>query len=445
MKDNVLVTAGIPRLFLKFVLPSVISMVLVGIQGMVDGMFLGNYESSTAMASVNIASPYMQLILGCSFILCTGTLSYLGRTLGGRDAGKAKNVFKTAVIAIMVSSCLIMALGVGLHSTMAGFLGADEVLLAGTGRYILVLALSAPAISLMVFFGFMERLVEKPHIYLAATVCCLVCNIFLNYIFIQRLHFGVSGAALATGLSYLIGLFIVAPPFLTGKTVVNIREGHFCRKILKEIVFNGSSEGVNYLAAALILFLFNHTFMRCAGEDGVAAFTVINYIGNFTTTVMFGISDGIGSAISCNFGAGRTDRVQKTLYAAIIINFMLGIFAFVLLHLCSRHLVNSFVSGNPGVVEMAVHGAEIYSFGFLFNGYNIIQSGYHTSLGNAVISAGIAAGRGIIFIIIGIAALPSVLGVNGVWLTVPFAEIMTAACCFIIDYRKKDRNLSKLL
>lgn len=441
MKDNALVTARIPRLFLEFVLPSVVSMVLVGIQGMVDGIFLGNYESSNAMASVNIASPYMQLILGCSFILCTGTLSYLGRTLGGKDAVKAKNVFKTAVIAIIVSSCLIMTLGVGLHSTMAGFLGANEVLLAGTSRYILVLALFAPTISLMVFFGFMERLVEKPHIYLVATVFCLVCNIFLNYIFIKILHFGVSGAALATGLSYLIGLFIVAPPFLTRKTVVNIHEGHFCQRILKKIIFNGSSEGVNYLATALILFLFNQTFMRFAGEDGVAAFTIINYIGNFTTTVMFGISDGIGSIVSCNFGAGKTDRIQKTLHTAITINFMLGIFVFVLLHLCSSYLVDIFVSGNPDVIEIAVHGAEIYSLGFLFNGYNIIQSGYHTSLGNALISAIIAASRGIIFIIIGIAVLPYILELNGVWITVPFAEIMTVACCFIINYRKGKANI----
>lgn len=88
MKDNILVTAKIPRLFLTFVLSSVISMVLVGIQGMVDGIFLGNYESSNAMASVNIASPYMQLILGCCFVLCTGTLSYLGRTLGEKDIGE---------------------------------------------------------------------------------------------------------------------------------------------------------------------------------------------------------------------------------------------------------------------------------------------------------------------------------------------------------------------
>lgn len=216
--------------------------------------------------------------------------------------------------------------GVGLHSTMAGFLGANEVLFDGTSRYILVLALFAPANSLMVFFGFMERLVEKPHIYLIATVFCLVCNIFLNYLFIKILYFGVSGAALATGLSYLIGLFIVAPPFLTRKTVVNIHEGHFCQRILKKIIFNGSSEGVNYLAAALVLYLFNKTFIRFAGKDGVAAFTVI------TTTVMFGISDGIGSIISCNFVAGKTDRVQKALHMAFIINFMIGIFVFVLLH-----------------------------------------------------------------------------------------------------------------
>lgn len=221
MKDNVLVTAKIPRLFLTFVLSSVISMALVGIQSMVDGVFLGNYESSNAMASVNIASPYMQLILGCSFVLCTGTLSCLGRTLGEKDIPKAKIIFKTAAVSILLISCLLLLLGVCFHRNIARLLGANHILLDNTSRYIFVLALFAPVISFMIFCSFMERLIEKPNVYLAATFCCLIGNIIMNYLFIKILHLGVIGAAIATGFSYLLGLLIVIRPFVSKKTVVN--------------------------------------------------------------------------------------------------------------------------------------------------------------------------------------------------------------------------------
>lgn len=294
MNDNVLITGKIPYLFLAFVAPSVISMVLVGIQGMVDGIFLGNFENTNAMASVNVANPFMQLILGCSFILCTGTSSYLGRTLGERNIDKARDIFKTAAVSMIAVSFFILVLGLFSHVQIARFLGANDVLLLGANRYIMVLALFAPIISFMLLCGFMGRLIEKPHLYLIATIFGLIGNILMNAVFIIGLRLGVFGVALATGLSYTVGLLIVVWPFLTKRTIVNMFAGKFQWNLLGSVIYNGSLEGVNYLATALILFLFNRAFMGYAGEDGIAAFTVINYIGNFVTTVMFGISDGIG-------------------------------------------------------------------------------------------------------------------------------------------------------
>lgn len=220
---------------------------------------------------------------------------------------------------------------------------------------------------------------------------------------------------------------------------MNIFGGRFQGKILRSVTANGSSEGVNYLATALILFLFNQAFMSASGADGVAAFTVINYIGNFTTIVMFGISDGISSIISCNFGARKTDRVRQTMRAAVVINFLLGASVLVALIFFSAGFVELFASHNPSVMEMAVQGAQIYGTSFLFNGYNIVQSGYHTSVGNALASALIAASRGIVLIAIGVAVLPGLLGQNGIWAVLPFAELMTVFCCGLLAYyyRKK--------
>lgn len=432
MKDNILITEKIPHLFVRFVLPSVISMILVGIQGMVDGIFLGNYESSNAMASVNIANPFMQCILGTSFIICTGALSYIGRTLGEKNRKKAQDIFKTAVISIFVCSCTIMFIGFLFHDGIAWFLGANEVLSGGTSRYIMIVSLFAPIISFMLLFGFMQRLIEKPRLYLIAAICCLAGNITMNYMFIKILKLGITGVALATGLSYFIGLLVVIFPYFQKETMVNVYDGKFNWKFLWTLVCNGSSEGVNYLATALIVFLFNKELMGFAGENGIAAFTIINYIGNFTTILMFGVSDGIGSIISCNYGAEKLKRVKVTLHAAIALNFLLGVGVFLILNLFSKNLVYMFINNDSLITEMAAYGAKIYATSFLFSGYNIIQSGYHTSLGNALASALIAASRGIFFVVVGFLLLPYIWGINGVWFTLSFAEIMTIVCCLSI-------------
>lgn len=76
------------------------------------------------------------------------------------------------------------------------------------------------------------------------------------------------------------------------------------------VLYNGASEGIVSLSSALSAYLFNMAFMSIAGENGVAAFTAINYVGQFGIYVLFGISDGIGPIISYNYGNAAYDRVK---------------------------------------------------------------------------------------------------------------------------------------
>ncbi|RHT55480.1 MATE family efflux transporter [Clostridium sp. AM29-11AC] len=443
--NNTLLTERLPRLFLLFVLPAVISMVISGTQSMIDGIFLGRFAGVNAMASVNIAGPYMQIITGCTMVICIGTFSYLGRTLGeNTNPQKAKDIFRTAVVSLAACALILMAAGLFLSRPLALLLGANEVLLDETALYIRTVAVFIPAICFMMHFGFTARLLEKPHLYLIATLCCVSCNVIMDYLAVKVLGLGVVGAAAATGLSYLSGLLVVVRPFLSRKSIVNLFEGTFHWDILRSSAFNGSSEGITSISAALTMYLFNTAFMGFAGESGVAAFTVINYAGNFVVLIMFGVSDGISTLVSYNYGAKFLLRVKKTLRAALMINFCIGLLIFTVLHLFSRQMVGIFVSDNEFVTAMAVQGAALYSFCFLMNGFNILQSGYYTSMGDALASVIISASRGIVFISTGIFLLPQFLGINGVWLTPPFAELMTVLVCLIIGrVRSADREISE--
>lgn len=443
--NNTLLTERLPRLFLLFVLPAVISMVISGTQSMIDGIFLGRFAGVNAMASVNIAGPYMQIITGCTMVICIGTFSYLGRTLGeNTNPQKAKDIFRTAVVSLAACALILMAAGLFLSRPLALLLGANEVLLDETALYIRTVAVFIPAICFMMHFGFTARLLEKPHLYLIATLCCVSCNVIMDYLAVKVLGLGVVGAAAATGLSYLSGLLVVVRPFLSRKSIVNLFEGTFHWDILRSSAFNGSSEGITSISAALTMYLFNIAFMGFAGESGVAAFTVINYAGNFVVLIMFGVSDGISTLVSYNYGAKLLLRVKKTLRAALMINFCIGLLIFTVLHLFSRQMVGIFVSDNEFVTAMAVQGAALYSFCFLMNGFNILQSGYYTSMGDALASVIISASRGIVFISTGIFLLPQFLGINGVWLTPPFAELMTVLVCLIIGrVRSADREISE--
>lgn len=425
MKENILGTEKISKLLIKFMIPAIVSMVIAGAQTIIDGIFLGNYVGPNAMASVNIVQPFMQVIIGCSMIISVGSLSFIGRSLGNGNEKEAQNIFKTSFILIIIASIIISILGIFFSENIAFILGADDVLLNGVINYIRIISMFTPLIGLMFLFGFINRVVGRPELYLRGMILSVICNIILDFILIKELGLGVKGAAIATGLAYTVAFFVVIRPMLDKNNIVNVFKGEFDRSVVVPVVYNGSSEGVTSIATATTAYVFNMAFMQIAGAAGVAAFTTINYIGEFGVLIMFGISDGIGPIISYNHGYKDKYRVKKTLNLALKINLIVGLVLFFILFSFGKELVSMFANGNEEVLKLAIDGSKIYAFSFLICGFNIIKSGYFTSIGDARASIIIAASRGIVFVILGIMILPSLIGVSGVWLTIPFAEIVT--------------------
>lgn len=440
--ENRLLTQPIPRLFGQYVCPAVVAMVLDGVQSMVDGLFIGRYVGAQGMASVNIANPYFQLIIGCSMVVCTGTMSAAGRALGAGDRRGAQTIYRSALWALLGLSALLLGVGLLAPEPLARLLGADAALLPDTVRYIRTLALFVPVIAFKILFGFSGRLMERPRLYLAGTVVTLCANVALDMLAVKGLRLGVTGAAAATGLAYLAGLLVVCRPLLARTSVLNLYDGRFCGRSLCHAVLNGSSEGVTYASAAFTVFVLNRSFMQFAGASGVAAFTIINYIGNFVTLVMFGMSDGISPILSNNYGARQDARLHRTYAIAAAANLTVGVCFCLLFAWWGEPLIRLFVTSaeEAAVVAMAARGARIYGLCFLANGWNILQSGYYTALGQAGASLLIAASRGFVFIALGVLWLPAWLGIDGVWAALPFAEGVTVLLGLLVFAYKRNRR-----
>ena len=440
MQDNVLGTEKISKLFIKFSIPAILSLTIAGVQTMVDGIFLGNFVGTNAMASVNIAAPFMQLMIGMNLIIGIGGASYIGRSLGEGQVKRAQDIFKSACLFMIGLSIVILVLGFTFSHQLASFLGANDVLLADSSTYIKILALFAPFIGLSFILGVFVRCIGKPNVYLISSVASLFANIILNYVLIKQLKLGIVGAPIATGLSFTTSFLIAAIPFIKKSAVLNFFTGKFNWKLTGQLLYNGSSEGVSSLAAAISTFVFNMAFMRIAGEVGVSAFTAIGYISLFASLIVCGVSAGIGPVISYNYGAQLHDRVKQMMNISCKMAIIMGSALVVLIFLFGKYLIMMFVSDNQAVLDLALHGSKIYAFTFFFNGLNILFSGYFTSIGDALSSIIVAVCRGMIFILLGISILPKFIGISGVWMTVPVAEVLTL---LVVIFLFKKGNLKK--
>lgn len=217
MKNNIMLNEKISKLFLKFCIPTIISMIIAGMQTIIYGIFVGKILGFNAMASVNISIPFMQLIIGLSMVISVGAQSYIGLNLGDKKIEKGQNAFKTSTIVIFILGILITLIGILFNKEVASILGANDVLLKNSALYIKVLSIFTVPMSLMFLFGFSDRIIERPDLYFKGMVLSLFMNITLNYILVAKLSLGMIGTATATGLSYSSAFIIVVWPILDKK------------------------------------------------------------------------------------------------------------------------------------------------------------------------------------------------------------------------------------
>ena len=288
-----LLTQKISRLFLKYTIPGVAGLLFLGIQSVIDGVILGRFVGANALASVNLILPCYSLMTALSIVIGVGCQTLIGINLGRSDRQEANNAITTLFLFLGGISVLISGLIYIFAGDIARMLGANDVLVTGAVDYIRSLVPFFPLLSLMFLGDYMIKAMGHPLYAMIVMGSTVLINIGLDLLFIPVMGLGIKGAGLATGLAFTLGTLFNIPRMFQRGQVVAVQRGRFRWPLVWNALYNGSSEGISELSAGITIFLFNITMMRYLGEDGVAAFTAINYILFIATTVFLGISDGI--------------------------------------------------------------------------------------------------------------------------------------------------------
>lgn len=430
---------SIRRLFFRYATPGVMAMVFLSLQSIADGFIVGRLIGADALASVNIAMPVYAIVTAVAVVVSVGTQAQMGIHMGACRFNLAKRAFLSAAIGLSVFS-ICGTLFVNFYADkLALFLGADDHLLNDCVAYIHGIMPWMVGFAASYFFDYMLKIMGHPKYAMAVMVGTIVLNVVLSLIFVGLLDMGTLGAGMGTGISFTAGslvsgcLFFVK--FRENKPVYHAK-GSFSFRTLGHIFYNGSSEGLTEIAFAITTYLFNITFMTYAGKEGVAAFTLLNYIIFVGISVALGVSNGVVPIISFNHGARLFDRVRKVIKAAVVTNMAFGVCFMLLLAFGGRSIITLFVNASDyAVVDLAAAGALIVSIAFLFNGFNIFVSSYFTAVDKAGISLVVASLRGLVLLSLGIILLPRIFGVSGVWMAIPVAELLTSIVAIVLLWR----------
>lgn len=275
------------------------------------------------------------------------------------------------------------------------------------------------------------------------TLCVItggVVNILLDYIFVVIFHWGIKGAAFATGLSQVTTtslLFYYI--FFRTKRIKFVKIKYSLLNLLK-IMKVGFAEFLAEVSTGISIFVFNLVILKNLGEKGVSAFGIIGYISSFITMTMIGFNQGVQPILSFNLGAKEHKKIFEIIKNSFFILGVLGVFFYTLINIFSANIVSIFLNDVEDI-NLTKKALTTYSFAYLICGFNIFSAGYFTAVDMVKISTIITMLRGILLLVLFILILPIFLSTTGIWITMFVTEGITLIFSYI--FMKKYNPLLK--
>ncbi|SDP59514.1 putative efflux protein, MATE family [Selenomonas ruminantium] len=427
---------------LKFAAPSIGMMIVISLYTVTDGIFIGRYVGSDALAASNIVYPAFNLVLGLAIMLAAGGSALVAKTLGEGNRELASRRFTLITISGVVLS-LILALTLWLFmEPLLAFLGASPALYDECVNYIVTLLPFFPAAAMMMIFNALFIADGRPIQGFAVSVVSGILNACLDYLFMAKMGLGIAGAALGTGLGETAAAIIGLHYFARRSRMIRFMKPTLEWRMLLQAMYNGSSELVTELSVGVTTYLFNIITFSWAGADGVAAISVILYAEMLLTSILVGFNNGIAPIFSYQYGAKNYRELLRLMRLALLSIGIFSLISFAGSRLLAEPLIQLFLPDGGSAYSITVNGFLLFGFSFLLSGFNIFTSGFFTAIADGRTSAIASFARNFAGIVIFLLLLPKLIGFSGVWLAVPAADLTAVLLSAFLLYEQRHSFLT---
>lgn len=409
----------------KYLIPNILAMIGISCYVLADTFFISASAGADGITALNLTLPVFGLIfaIGSMIGLGSATRYTILKALGKKEAS---DHFSNSVICSLIISLVFAAIGLLSPESVLKLMGADDQILQ-TGRiYMKIILMFTPCFMLNYTFTSFVRNDNSPNIAMAATLSSSIFNIIFDYIFMFPLKMGMTGAALATGISPAVSMCVCMIHFLSKKNNVRFRFMIPSVPKLLNACTLGISGFVGEISNAVTTLAFNSVLLNLGGNIAVASYGVIANISIVGIAVFNGISQGQQPMTSEATGLGD-ESVKKRIHkysvkTAFAASFLLALAVFVFAPQITA-VFNS--EHSKKLAEYAITGLRIYCTGFIFASVNIVNSGFYGASDCAKECRTISVTRGIIAILFFAFVLSHFFGIYGVWAAFPASEAFT--------------------
>ena len=409
----------------RYLLPNILAMIGTSCYILADTFFISLSQGPNGITALNLVLPLYGLIfaLGSMIGIGSATRYALGK---GSNAPDYHLYFSNSIAWTLLVGAVFVALGVAVPDGVLRLMGADNTILQVGHNYIRIVLCFAPLFMLNFTCTAFVRNDGAPRIAMAATLLSGLFNILFDYLLMFPLGLGMTGAALATGFSPVVSMSICLLHYLSPRNTIRLTPTLPSLRRLLSACQLGVVAFVGEMSSGVTTMVFNFILLHLAGNAAVAAYGIVANIALVGVALFNGISQGLQPLASACHGSGDTQGQSRIYRHSMFIGLCVSAVVVAVVVTFAGTLVAVFNSQHSAqLADYAIPGLRLYFLGFLFAGANIVKSGFYSATGRGRESSILALCRGVVAIVAFAFLLSHLLGITGVWLAFPAAELFT--------------------
>ncbi len=440
-KIDELSEAKIGKLLLKYFIPAFIGIFANTLYNIVDRIFIGQGVGAEALSGISIIFPVMLIMMAFGMLIGIGTGVYVSINLGKKDFDGAEKTLGTGFLFMMVTSAVIMVVIYLLKVPILRSFGATEETFQYANDYLDIIL---GGVFFMVIGFSLNNVIRSEgnaKIAMVSMILSSVTNLILDPIFIFGFGMGVKGAAYATIISMFVLMVWVLLHFRSKRAVILLR-GRNIRinwKILGQIVAIGMAPFSMQIANSFVQGLINKQLIIYGGDLAVGAMGIINSVAMLVVMSIIALNMASQPIIGFNFGAKSVSRIRETLRISLTAATVIAIVAFAVTEAIPGTIIKLFNSDSEELYSITIRGLRLMLLALPIVGFQIVASNFFQAVGKAKLAMFATLFRQIIGLIPLLLVLPGFWGIDGIWLSYPISDSMSAIVVGLILWREWKR------
>ncbi|WP_297333313.1 MATE family efflux transporter [Flavobacterium sp.] len=420
-----LATKSIKSLLIKQAVPASVGILFMTINILIDTIFVGRWIGPLAIAALTVVMPLTFLISSLGMAIGIGGSSVLSRALGADNKEKALATFAHQIIMAFGLASVFVITGLFFSNEMLYAFGANGDIAEPARIFFIPVLLAVPFQALAMMGNNVVRAEDKARHAMTAMILSALGNLIMDVLFIQVLDMGIFGAALATATSFFIA-FAYLVWFFIYKSELRLQLKHFKwhNKLAGEITSLSFVTFARQGVIGVLAIILNHTLFEQGGEHAVTVYGIISRMLMFMLFPVLGVTQGFLPISGYNYGAGNYGRVRESIFTAIKYAGALAIVIFAVILIFAKPIVAVFTK-DPSVIEDTPGALRWVFAASPIIAVQLIGSAYFQAAGKATKALLLTLSKQGFFLIPLVLILPHFIGIFGVWVSFPIADILS--------------------